>query len=88
MQYIPNAFIINSTDEFFSIVMSTSPNELMTSLDFKSLDTNIPLTEIIETCYNQPNFKHLEIPKHLLRKLLILCTSNAPFRNLNGKLFY
>ena len=84
--------MINSTDEFLNIVKSISPNGLMASLDVESLFTNIPLNEtidiIIDCCYNHPHIRKPKIPKNLLRELLILCTSNAPFRHINGKLFY
>ena len=47
-QYFLYAFKINSTDEFLSIVKSTTPNGLMASLDVENLFMNIPLTKTIE----------------------------------------
>ena len=61
----------------------------MTSVDVENLFTNIPLMEaieiIIDNCYNHQSIEQPKIPKHLLKELLILCTSNSPFRHIYGK---
>ena len=79
--YIPNALMINSSDKFLSIVKSTSPNGLMTLLDEECLLMNAPLTETIDifigSCYNHSRIKQPRTLKHLLRELVILCTSDA-----------
>ena len=41
---------------------------------------------IIDNCYNHQSIEQPKIPKYLLIEILILCTSNAPFRHINGKL--
>ena len=73
--------MINYTDEFLRVVKSTSPNGLITSLDVESLFTNNPLAEtthiIIESWYNHSRIRE---------KVLILCTSKAPFHHINSKL--
>ena len=46
------------------------------------------IKNIIDNCYNHQSIEQPKIPKHMLKELLKLCTSNAPFRHINGKLFY
>ena len=84
--------MVNSTNEFLAIIKSTLANGIMSSLDVESLFTNIPLIETIEIiihyCYNHQSIESPKISKHLLKELIILCTPNAPFRHMKGKLFY
>ena len=89
--YLPNRYMINSTDEFLSILKTTTPDGLIASLDAESLFTNVPIKETIEIICDAA-YNHDEIPappfsRKILRELLEACTMEAPFRDIDGKLY-
>ena len=62
----------------------------MASLDVESLFTNVPVEATIEIILNNVyNHTHLPQPKisrNILKKLLILCTTESPFKTPSGDL--
>lgn len=60
-------------------------------IDAENLFTNVPIDEtieiIIKCVYENPNLKAPNIPKELLKSLLITCTKEAPFRHIDGSLY-
>ena len=56
--YIPAKYIINSTDDFVSILRVLRPSAVVASLDVESLFTNVPVMETIDiicnNVYNRP----------------------------------
>ena len=91
-KYMPQKFMINSTDEFINIIRTTSPTGRMASLDVESLFTNVPIIEtieiILENCYNNSILEKPKIPKQILKELLIKCTMQAPFKHIDGNTYY
>ena len=62
----------------------------MASLDVESLFTNLPVDEtidiIIPRVYNHPDIPPPNIPKHILKELLVICTKEVPFITPRGDL--
>jgi hypothetical protein len=90
---MPNKYSVNSTDEFLTLLKSSSypNNTLLASLDVESLFTNVPVMQTIEIIlnyvYRNSNLAPPAIPEKSMKELLILCTTKAPFRNINGDLY-
>ena len=65
---------------------------LLASLDVCSLFTNVPVERTIdilmEYVYHCEGVAPPETPEHIMRAMLRLCTTKAPFRAPDGKLFY
>ena len=63
----------------------------MGSLDVESLFSNVPVTQtidiIIENVYNHPNKPALQVNKENLKKLLLICTTETPFKHINEGLY-
>ena len=63
----------------------------MYSLDVESLFTNVPVHRTIEIIcekvYNHATISPPPIPKHVLQKLLLTCTTEVPFRDIDGKMY-
>ena len=89
--YIPKDYLLNSTKDFIDILRTSPCNGIIASLDVQSLFTNVPIDETIDIIvHNVSNHPHLPVPKiplTLLRRLLELCTKEAPFRSPDGKLY-
>lgn len=90
--YMPTKFSLKSTDEFIDILRTTKPEGILASLDVESLFTNVPVEEttriILENVYNHPSKLPPKIPQELLKGLLKACTTEAPFKCPDGKLYY
>ena len=89
--YIPSDYSLISTDDFIDLLRSTRPDGLIASLDVESLFTNVPVETTIEiilkNVYEHPTLPRLDLPRHILANLLRSCTTEAPFRSPDGKLF-
>ena len=94
IKYMPKKYMINSTDEFLDILKSTENKEngILASLDVDSLFTNIPVEETIEiilqNVYNHNQLSKPAISKTILKKLLLICTTESPFKHINGDIYY
>ena len=88
--YMPQKYIINSTYEFLQIAKTKKNAKMMASLDVDSLFSNVPVSETIDIIlsyvYNS-KMKKPVIPQEVLRELLLICTTETPFRNHDGRLF-
>ena len=89
--YIPNEYMLTSTNDFIDMLHANSNQGIIASLDVESLFTNVPIDEtidiIIKHSYNHPTIPPPKIPENILRQLLSLCTREAPFRCPDGKLY-
>lgn len=89
--YLPTGHMIHSTNEFITIVRATTTPGLLPSPDVESLFTNVPLhatTDIImNLAYRHPTRKPPTIPEIVMKELLLICTTEAPFKNINGDIY-
>jgi len=88
--YVPNDFNIASSREFIDNVTSTNSTNYIASLDVENLFTNVPVHDTINIILNTAyadNVSPLKIPKNLLKSILEICTTQAPFISPNGKLY-
>ena len=82
--YISHNYIIKSTKELIEILKTHKPNKgIIFSLDVENLFTNVPVLEtiniIINNIYHHPMLPPLKINSNILRKILLLCTTEVPF---------
>ena len=91
LPYIPNKYAISSTDEFIQTIQSNQNNNgILASLDVENLFTNVPVESTIDIILNyvyRSNQRPLKIPEKILQELLKTCTTEAPFRHIDGSLF-
>ena len=63
----------------------------MASLDVESLFTNVPVEEtikiILKNVYENSNIPSPKINREVLRKLLLICTTECPFKTPTGEMF-
>ena len=89
--YLPAKYILKSTDDFLNIVRTERPQGTIASLDVVSLFTNVPVNETIDViCNCVYRTDHLAPPlihEEDLRTLLLACTTESPFRHINGDLY-
>ena len=71
--------MVESTNEFMSIIDSINTAPLIASLDVTSLFTNIPVMETIDIIlnytYNNQNIAPPMIPRKIMFELLKICTT-------------
>ena len=92
---LPTKYMLSSTDDFLAILnllfSNRNPEGLIFSLDVESLFTNVPVTDTIniicDYCYRTPDTSPPIINEEKLRRLLTLCTKEAPFRHINGTMY-
>ena len=88
--YIPNEYMLTSTNDFIDMLHTNSNQGIIASLDVESLFTNVPIDEtidiIIKHSYNHATIPPPKIPENILRQLLSLCTKEAPFRCPDGEI--
>ena len=90
-KYIPTGYMIQSTDELMNILKTTTARGTLASLDVENLFTNVPVKEtidiIINNSYNHSTLNPPVIPKATLKLLLETCTTETPFRHIDGSVF-
>ena len=91
-KYIPSGYMVNSTDEFLNILRASGDRRgLLGSLDVDSLFTQVPVTDtvdiILQHAYHHETFKPPHIPKQIMKQLLITCTTQTPFRHVDGSIY-
>ena len=90
--YIPVHNTLKSSEEFLEVLQSKRPVGILASLDVESLFTNVPITETIDIIIDYA-FNHASLPPpsslspELLRRMLKICTTEAPFRCPSGNLY-
>ena len=89
--YIPNEFMLNSSNDFVDLLHSSRCSGMVASLDVASLFTNVPIDAtiqiILQHTYNHPSIAPPKIPSDILKQLLEICTKEAPFRCPENKLY-
>ena len=89
--YMPTKYMIQSTQEFIGIARSFEGDGHLASLDVESLFTNVPVDDtiaiILDCAYNSPTANPPDIPREIVKRLLKICTTETPFRNINGDLY-
>ena len=89
--YLPKQFQVDSTYEFLTILRDSNKSGMLASLDVESLFTNVPVMEtikiILQNVYENPHLPPPEIPRKEMEKLLQICTTRTPFKNINGDLY-
>ena len=90
-KYLPPGYMLRSTTEFIDLLEGKSSEGNLYSLDVESLFTNVPVGRTIdiicERVYNHSTIAPPPIPKHVLKKLLLTCTTEVPFRDIDGKMY-
>ena len=91
VKYLPEKYSIKSTDEFINIIRNSKSCGTLASLDVENLFTNVPVKETIDIIlrYSHQNLdlKPPPIDEHLLRELLLACTTETPFQHPNGNIY-
>ena len=90
-KYLPQGKMLKSSTEFVELLHGKNYSGNIFSLDVESLFTNVPVHRtiniILDKVYNHPILPAPVIPKHTLRDLLLVCTTEVPFRDMDGKMF-
>ena len=90
-RYLPQGYMLKSSTEFVDLLEGKSTNGNLYSLDVESLFTNVPVLRtvniICDRVYQHPTLAPPPIPKEVMRKLLLLCTTEVPFYDIDGKMW-
>ena len=90
-RYLPQGKMLRSSTEFVELLHGKNYTGNLFSLDVESLFTNVPLQRtvniILDKVYHHPTLPPPVIPKHILRELLLICTTEVPFRDMDGKMY-
>ena len=88
---MPKEHLIESSYEFIEICKSINKPKFIASLNVESLFTNVPVQEtidiILQNVYNHTEKPPPNIPKPILKDLLLICTTKSPFRGPDSKLY-
>ena len=83
--------MLKSSNEFVDLLQGKTYTGKLFSLDVESLFTNVPVHRtiniILEKVYNHPSIPPPAIPKNIMKELLLICTTEVPFRNINGDMY-
>ena len=89
--YVSSTYSLRSTEEFIDIIKANKPSSVIASLDVESLFTNVPVARtigiILNYVYDSTDIKPLKLPRNILKRMLEICTAEAPFRCPQGKLY-
>ena len=89
--YVPDDHCLKSSTEFLQSIAASPSNGVMTSMDVENLFTNVPVEEtinlLLDRIYRNDDTPQLNIPENSLRRLLHICTKEAPFRDQRGNLW-
>ncbi|XP_076065048.1 uncharacterized protein LOC143039082 [Oratosquilla oratoria] len=90
--FIPTTYSLRSTDEFIDVLRSNNPVGIMASLDAHCRFTNIPVLRttdiILDYVYHHPTLPPPKMPKTIMKEMLLACTTEAPFKCPQGKLYF
>ena len=79
---------VESSVDFLDKLKDAPSGGIIASLDVESLFTNVPVEEtiqmILDTVYRDETTPALNIPENALRRLLEICTREAPFIDQRG----
>ena len=83
-QYMPQKFMINSTNDFIKIAQTVKVPNFFAFLDVESLFTIVPVEEIIEiivqNVHQNAQLPPPNITKTIVQKLLLICTTKTPLK--------
>ena len=89
--YVPDEHCLKSSIEFLQSIAASPSDSVMASMDVESLFTNVPVEEtinlLLDLVYRNDDTEQLNIPENSLRRLLHICTKEAPFRDQRGNLW-
>ena len=90
--YVPTDYSLKSSSEFIDLLRTRTRQGMLVSLDVSSLFTNVPLERTIailaKYAYHHDTMAPPDIPEHIMCAMLRLCTTKAPYRCPQGRLFY
>jgi hypothetical protein len=90
-KFMPKEHVIDSTYEFVEICKTIEQPKCLASLDVESLFTNVPVRDtvqiILDNVYGHPTIRPPNIPKPVMEEMLLICTTQCPFRGTDGQLF-
>jgi len=92
MKYMPRRYVVRSSYEFITMLRAKHPgNNIIASLDVESLFTNVPVEQtidiILKNVYEHDELAPPDIPRIIMRQLLLICTTKTPFRSETGELY-
>ena len=90
-KYLPQGKMLRSATEFVELLHGKQYSGNLFSLDVESLFTNVPVHRtiniILDKVYHHPTISAPVIPKHTLRELLLICTTEVPFKDMDGNMY-
>ena len=90
-KYLPQGKMLKSSTEFVELLHGNQYSGNLFSLDVESLFTNVPVHRtiniILDRVYHHPTISAPVIPKHTLRDSLLICTTEVPFKDMDGKMY-
>ena len=90
-KYLPQGYMLKSSSEFIDLLEGKSTTGNLYSLDVESLFTNVPVLRTIniicDRVYCHPTLPPPPIQRETLRKLLLLCTTEVPFYDMDGRMW-
>ena len=90
--FIPVTYSLKSSAEFIDLIKTRTRQGALASLDVCSLFTNVPVERTINIITNYIYHNNVlpapDIPEAVMRAMLRLCTTKAPFRCPQGQLYY
>ncbi|XP_064106976.1 uncharacterized protein LOC135215952 [Macrobrachium nipponense] len=89
--YITSRYSLQSSAEFLEAIKDAPGTGIIASLDLESLFANVPVDEtidiILDCVYRNQSTAPINVPEALLRMLLEICTTKAPFSTHRGQMF-
>ena len=90
--FIPATYSLKSSAEFIDLLKNKTRHGTLASLDVCSLFTNVPVERTIQIIadyvYRNDALPAPDITEPVMRAMLRLCTTKAPFRCPQGQLYY
>ena len=90
--FIPATYSLKSSSEFIDLLKTKTAHGTLASLDVCSLFTNVPVERTIsiiaDYVYRSDTLPAPDIPEPIMRAMLRLCTTKAPFLSPKGQLYY
>ena len=89
--YVPTTHSLKSSSEFIDLIKNNGKRGMLASMDVTSLFTNVPVDETIDIltryAYETEGMDAPEMPRHVMKSMLRLCTKKAPFISPKGDTF-
>ena len=90
-KYLPQGYMLKSSSEFIDLLEDKPTEGNLYSLDVESLFTNVPVLRtvniICDRVYSHPTLAPPPISREVLKKLLLLCTTDVPFYDIDGNMW-